>query len=79
MGEVLAVNDARIAGPLRELIAAGTATGEFDVADARDTANAVLGAIVMAVVGRAAADESPSDPDFRAALVDQVVRGLERR
>ncbi|HSK22971.1 MAG TPA: TetR/AcrR family transcriptional regulator [Egicoccus sp.] len=76
MDEVLALNDARIAGTVRELLAAGAATGEFDVADRRDSANAMLGAVVMAVVARAAEGRDTMAPEFRSGLVDQLVRGL---
>lgn len=76
MREVLEVNDAHIARPIRDLVAGGAANGDFRVPDARDTTNAILGAALMAVLGRAAQERNPTSADFRDAVVDQVIRGL---
>ncbi|WP_370324090.1 TetR/AcrR family transcriptional regulator [Euzebya sp.] len=76
LAPVLELNDARIAGPLRELLTEGRATGAFDVAAPADAANAILGAVLMAVLGRAAAGRDPADPDFTTALADQILRGV---
>lgn len=74
--EVLAINDAHIVRPIRDLVAAGAAHGDFDVPDAADATNAILGAALMAVLGRAAEDRDPAAADFRDAVVDQILRGL---
>lgn len=79
MSEVLALNDARIVAPLRELLAEGVAGGEFAVADRNDAANGLLGGLVMAVVARAAAGRDASDPEFHVALVDQLLGGIVAR
>lgn len=76
LDRVLAANDAHIAGPIRELVEAGVADGDFDVPDAADATNAILGAALMSVLGRAADDRGATDAGFRAAAVDQIVRGL---
>lgn len=74
--EVLALNDTRIAGPLRDLVARGVTAGDFDVPDPADATNAILGAVLMAVIGRAAAGRDPTDAVFCEAIVEQVVRAL---
>lgn len=74
--EVLAINDAHIAGPIRDLVALGVTHGDFDVADTADATNAILGAALVAVLGRAAEGRDPAATDFRDAVVDQIVRGL---
>ena len=70
MNDVLAANDTWVAGPLRELLA------EFTVDGAADAANAIMGAILLAVLGRSMAGEDPTDPAFRQRLTEQVVRGV---
>lgn len=74
--EVLAINDAHIASPIRDLVAAGVADGDFEVRDVADATNAILGAALMAVLGRVAEQRDPAAGDFRDAVVDQIVRGL---
>lgn len=76
MREVLAINDAHIARPIRDLVALGVARGDFDVPDAVDATNAILGAALMAVLGRVAQGRDPAAPDFRDAVVTQIVRTL---
>lgn len=73
---VLAVNDAHIARPIRDLLVTGAAHGDLDVPDAADATNAILGAALLAVIGRSADGRDPQDPAFRAAIVDQALRGL---
>ncbi|WP_199035995.1 TetR/AcrR family transcriptional regulator [Glycomyces salinus] len=70
MSEVLQVNDEWIAGPLRDLLA------ECAVADPADAANAVLGALLHAVLGRAMSETDPTDPAFLERLSDQVLNGV---
>lgn len=74
--DVLALNDVRIAQPLREIIAAGIRDGSLDVPDPFDAANALLGAILMAVLGRTAGPDDPTVPDFHQALARHLVRGV---
>lgn len=78
MRDVLELNDARIAAPLRELIGAGVDGGELDAPDAGDAANAILGAAMMGVLGHAGRGEDPTAPDFQRGLVEQIVRGVAR-
>jgi AcrR family transcriptional regulator len=76
LAEALAVNEAAIAGPLRELIAAGVAAGEVVAPDPVDAANAVLGALLLGVLGRAMQGQDPADVAVRQRLVAQVLRGV---
>ena len=72
MSEVLQTNDVWIAGPLRELLAAGP----FSVGDVEDAANAMLGAVLLAVLGRSMTGADPTDADFHQHLVDQLLGGV---
>ena len=74
MTEVLQTNDVWIAGPLRELLAAGP----FSVGNVADAANAILGATLLAVLGRSMSGADPADPAFRQQLVDQLLGGVLR-
>lgn len=76
MGEVLEANDLRIAGPLRELLAEGRKAGAFAVDDPGDAANAILGAVLLAVLGRSMTGADAADARFRRHLVDQIVQGV---
>lgn len=81
MDAVLAANDRLIAAPIRALLDAGAEDGSVRAAApgpgwARDAANAVLGAILLGVVGRGGPGGGADDPAFQQALVDQVVLGL---
>ncbi|GAB3999424.1 hypothetical protein GCM10029992_28160 [Glycomyces albus] len=76
MSEVLKVNDEWIAGPLRDLLAECATAGAVAVDDPADTANAVLGALLHAVLGRAMAETDPTDPAFLERLSDQVLHGV---
>jgi AcrR family transcriptional regulator len=75
MSEVLQTNDVWIAGPLRELLA----TGPFAVGNVTDAANAILGAVLLAVLGRSMTGADPADADFRRQLADQLLRGVLSR
>ncbi|GAA1782021.1 hypothetical protein GCM10009682_00350 [Luedemannella flava] len=74
--EVLTANDAWIAGPLREVLIEGRATREFAVADAADAANAILGAMLLAVLGRSMTGADTTDAAFRRRVTEQLVRGV---
>jgi TetR/AcrR family transcriptional regulator len=79
MNEALQANDMWIAGPLRELLAEGREAGTFAVDNVADAANAVLGAILLAVLGRSLSAADPTDPQFQRQLTDQTVRGVLTR
>jgi hypothetical protein len=44
--------------------------------DPADAANAVLGGLLLAVLGRAMVGADPTDPRFRRHLADQILRGV---
>lgn len=80
MGEVLKLHEEWITGPLRDLLADGRRTGAFSVAcDTADAANAVVGALLMAVLGRSLSGADPADGDFRRHLTTQITRGVLAR
>ncbi|MFI7128891.1 TetR/AcrR family transcriptional regulator [Nonomuraea sp. NPDC050153] len=79
MSEVLAANDTWIAGPLRDLLAEGRKTGAFAVDDIADAANAMLGGLLLAVLGRSMAGTDAADPTFRHQLTEQTIRGILTR
>jgi TetR/AcrR family transcriptional regulator len=72
MSEVLQTNDTWIAGPLRDLLA----NKPFAVHNVADAANAILGAALLAVLGRSMAGADPTDPAFRRHLIDQILLGV---
>ena len=76
MGEVLKANDEHIARPLRDLLDECRAAGAVDVANVGDAANAMLGGLLHAVLGRAMAETDPTDPAFLDRLRDQILRGV---
>jgi TetR/AcrR family transcriptional regulator len=76
MNEVLHANDTWIARPLRELLADGHNAGVFAVDDTADAANAVLGAILLGVLGRSMSGADPTDPRFQRQLTQQATRGV---
>lgn len=79
MNEVLQANDTWIAGPLRELLAAGREAGIFAVEDIADAANAIVGAVLLGVLGRSMSGADATDPQFRRQLSEQVVLGILTR
>jgi TetR/AcrR family transcriptional regulator len=54
MDEALHANEALIAAPVRDLVAAGIAAGEVRDGDPADITNALLGGILLAVLARTA-------------------------
>lgn len=78
MGEVMEANDVWIAEPMRELLAEGCEAGAFAAGDVADAANAILGAVMLGVLGRTMSGAAP-DAEFRDRLADQVVRGVLAR
>ncbi|MFY1651431.1 TetR/AcrR family transcriptional regulator [Solwaraspora sp. WMMB762] len=79
MTDVMAANDRWIAGPLRELLAEAGTVGAVTVDDAANAANAILGALLLAVLGRSVAGADPTDARFRDQLTDQVLHGVLTR
>ena len=76
LDEVLQASDTWIAAPLREVLTHGRDAGVFATEDPADAANAILGGLLLAVLGRAMTGADPTNPRFRQHLVDQVLRGV---
>jgi len=76
MSEVLQTNDTWIAAPLRELLSAGRQSGAFAIDNVADAANALLGAILLGVLGRSMSGADPTDPAFQRQLSEQAVQGV---
>jgi AcrR family transcriptional regulator len=76
LDEVLRASDTWIAAPLREVLAHGWDAGVFAAGDPADAANAILGGLLVAVLGRAMTGADATDPRFRQHLVDQMLRGV---
>jgi AcrR family transcriptional regulator len=79
MSEVLHANDTWIARPLRDLLAEGRDAGIIHADDIADAANAILGALMLAVLGRSMAEADPADPQFHQHLTDQLLRSVMPR
>jgi AcrR family transcriptional regulator len=79
MREALQANDVMIAGPMRVLLARGRADGEFAVADVATAANAIMGAMLLAVLGRASDGGDTTDDAFRDQVTEHVVGGVLAR
>ena len=76
MADVLQANDTRIAGPLRDLLAEGRTAGTVTVDDIPDAANAILGALLLAVLGRAMSGADPTDRRFHTRVTEQLLHGV---
>jgi AcrR family transcriptional regulator len=76
LDEVLQANDTWIAAPLREVITQACDAGVLAAVDPADAANAILGGLLLAVLGRAMTGADLADPRFREHLVDQMLRGV---
>jgi len=74
MQEVMIANDRVIAAPLRDLLSHGRESGEFTFDDAADTANLLLGGMLIAILGRAVEARSLDDGGFRRSIADQLLR-----
>lgn len=74
MQEVMIANDRVIAAPLRDLLSHGRESGEFTFDDAADTANLLLGAMLITILGRAVEGRSLDDGGFRRSIADQLIR-----
>jgi TetR/AcrR family transcriptional regulator len=76
LGEILQASDTWIAGPLREVLTQGRDAGVFAPGDPADATNAILGGLLLAVLGRAMTGADPTDPRFRQHLADQMLRSI---
>ena len=76
MSQVLAANDTWIAGPLRALLTEGRGNGALAVDDVTDTANTIIGGLLLAVLGRSITGADTADPAFHQAITEQIVGGL---
>jgi TetR/AcrR family transcriptional regulator len=76
LGEILQASDTWIAAPLREVLTQGRDLGVLADGEPADEANAILGGLLLAVLGRAMTGADPTDPRFRQHLADQLLRGV---
>lgn len=76
LGGTLEATDEVIAAPLRALVADGVRDGSLHAPDPAAAADAVLGAVLLAVLGRWQRGDDGDAARFAAALADQVVAGL---
>jgi TetR/AcrR family transcriptional regulator len=74
--DVLAANETWIAGPLREVLIEGRATGVFAVENVPDATNAMLGSMLLAVLGRSMSGEDTTDPTFHEQVTRHVTRAV---
>ena len=74
--EVMLANQQHVAGPLHQLLVEGQQKGEFDFAEAADATDAVMGALLITVLGRASRGESTDPESFGPPLVEQLVTGV---
>jgi TetR/AcrR family transcriptional regulator len=63
-------------GRMAEVFAEGRTAGIIHADDIADTANAILGALMLAVLGRSMAEADPADPQFHERLSDQLLRSV---
>ncbi len=73
---VLAAKDAALAAPLAGILEEGTRTGQLSAGEPVDAANAILGAAMIAVLGRWDRGDDSTSPAFQQALTEQIVRGV---
>jgi TetR/AcrR family transcriptional regulator len=78
LGTLMAAKDANLTEPLRKLLDQGAATHQFTMNDSRDSANAILGAALIATLTRWEDGRATRDPEFQRALTDQLVRSVAR-
>jgi TetR/AcrR family transcriptional regulator len=76
LGSVMAVKDAMLAAPFEEILSAGTQSGAFSAGDPADAANAILGAAMIATLGRWDRGQDSTAADFQEALASQITRGV---
>jgi TetR/AcrR family transcriptional regulator len=76
LGPMMAAKDAMIAAPFEEILSAGTRAGVFSAGDPADAANAILGAVMIAVLARWDRGKDSTAADFKQALTGQIIRGV---
>jgi TetR/AcrR family transcriptional regulator len=76
MSDVLQANDTWIVGPLRDLLTEARAAGAAAAHNPADAANAILGALLLAVLSRSTTGADPTDPRFCHHLTEQVLHGI---
>ncbi|MGP4030301.1 TetR/AcrR family transcriptional regulator [Actinomadura sp. 3N407] len=76
MSEVMQANDTWITAPLRELLTDGRNAGAFTADDTADAANAIIGAVLLGVLGRSMTGADATDAQFQQQLTRQAVRGV---
>jgi hypothetical protein len=62
--------------PLRKVLAHGRDDGVLAAGEPADAANAILGGLLLAVLGRAMTGADPTEPRFRQHLAYQLLRGV---
>jgi hypothetical protein len=72
--EVMTANKRVIAAPLRDLLIKGRESGEFNFDDPADTANILIGAMLIAILGRATERRNLDDAEFRESVADELLR-----
>ena len=69
-------SDTSVAAPLREVLTQGRDDRVLAAGEPADAANAILGGLLLAVLGRAMTGADPTEPRFRQRLADQLLRGV---
>ncbi|WP_370382827.1 TetR/AcrR family transcriptional regulator [Catenulispora sp. GAS73] len=77
--DALDAADSWIVVALREVLTEGRDAGVFAAEAPADAAYALMGGLLLAVLGRAMAGTDPADPVFQQHLVDQLLRGVSFR
>lgn len=76
---MLAVSDAVVGEPLRELVAAARDEGSLAVPDVATAVDAITGAVLLAVLGRWRRGDGTDPAAFASAVADQVVEGVRAK
>lgn len=77
LADVLAANDQHVAAPVRALIALGNEDGSLAAASPETATDVVLGALLLAVIGRWARGDDPTDEQHQTAVLHQAMAGLQ--
>lgn len=79
LADVLALNDELVGAPLRDLLAAGAASGAFALEDPALAADVIIGGVLLGVLGRTLRDVGRLDDTAAASLAAQLVRSVGAR
>ncbi len=79
IAEVMLANQQHVAGPLHELLVEGQSTGEFVGTDPADATDALMGALLITVLGRASRGAIMDPAGFGPPPIQQLVGGLQAR